>query len=135
MDSFDYLWELLAPVGEYVSRKDACRSLWNALSKYKQRQIFWYLREAKKMGKKIDENPYFAINNCNPHPTNWNGREGINKRMKDEKMVIAFYNGSYGMYTLFEAALFQMNDAQAANFDPDDLSGQNALMFNAIRRK
>ena len=89
MDTFDCIWRLLSPSGEYVSRKDACRALWGALSVTKQRQIYWYLREAKKRGEQLDENPYFAINNCNPQPVNWNGRNGINDQMKTQKMVIA----------------------------------------------
>lgn len=115
MSNFDYVWDLLSPSGEYISRKDACRGLWNALSLTRQRQIYWHLREAKKRGEKIDENPYFAINNCNPQPTNWNGRQGINELMKTEKMVIAKYQGSYGTYTAGMAKLFEMTDVKPLN--------------------
>ena len=115
MDTFDYVWELLSPSGEFVSRKDACRALWSALSSARQRQIYWYLREAKRRGEKIDENPYFAINNCNPQPTNWNGRPGINQMMKTEKMVIAKYNGSFGTYCAGVAKLFEMTDVKPLN--------------------
>ncbi len=115
MDTFDCIWRLLSPSGEYVSRKDACRALWGALSVTKQRQIYWYLREAKKRGEQLDENPYFAINNCNPQPVNWNGRNGINDQMKTQKMVIAKYNGSYGTYTAGVARLFEMTDVKPLN--------------------
>ena len=115
MDSFDYVWELLSPSGEYLSRKDACKALWRAFSIARQRQIYWYLREAKKRGEKIEENPYFAINNCNPQPTNWNGRAGINEQMKTEKMVIAKYRDSFGTYSLTEARLFEMTDVKPLN--------------------
>lgn len=116
METFNAIWTLLSPSGEYVSRKDACRTLWGTLSLARQRQIYWYLREAIKRGDGIDENPYFAINNCTPQPTNWNGRQGINEMMKTEKMVIAKYNGSYGTYTAGVARLFEMTDIKPLNF-------------------
>ena len=114
--SFDYVWELLAPSGQYESRKDACRALWNALTLQRQRLIYATLREQKRRGESIDENPYFAINNCHPVPTNWNGKPGVNDLIKSgEKMVIAKYCASYGTYTLREAQLFGMTDLRPLN--------------------
>ena len=114
--SFDYLWELLNPSTQYADRKDACRALWNARSLQWQRRVYYYLRELKKHGVKLEENPYFAINNCNPQPTNWNGLPGIKSMMALNKMVCAIYEGSYGTYTLNEARLFEMTDIRPLNF-------------------
>ena len=115
MDTFECIWRLLSPSGEYVSRKDACRALWGALSVTKQRQIYWFLREQKRHGEFIKENPLFAIQDCNPQPVNWNGRPGINAQMKTQKMVIAKYQGSYGTYTAGVAQLFEMTDVKPLN--------------------
>jgi len=134
-NTFDYVWALLQPAPTYADRESACRNYWNSLSLSKQRRIFYTLREQKNNGVYIKENPLFALQDCNPQPTNWNGRDGINKMMKTEHMVIAKYGDRYGSYTLLEAWLFEMSDAVAANFQPDTLSGKKLNMFNVIKRK
>ena len=136
-DTFDILLQkVLYPIKpEYREWIGSARAYWNTLGLMRQRQIFYTLREQKRRGETIKDNPRFAIEDCVPIPTNWNGRQGINERMKNEKMVIAKYGSSYGSYTLLEAWLFEMTNATAANFFPDSLSGKEAIMFNAIRRK
>ena len=52
---------------------------------------------------------------CHPYPTNWNGRPLINRLIKENKMVRAYYNGSYGIYTLDEARVWQMTDVKPLN--------------------
>ena len=135
--TFDILLQdVLYPIKpEFSDAIGSARAYWNTLSLTRQRQIYYTLKEQKKRGVPIKDNPRFAIEDCHPVPTNWNGREGINKRMKEEMMVIAKYGSSYGSYTLLEAWLFEMKDAVASNFDPDRLDVKNALRFNAIRRK
>jgi hypothetical protein len=136
-DTFDILLkDVLYPIKpEYRDAIGSARSYWNTLSLARQRQIYYTLREQKRRGETIKENPRFAIEDCHPVPTNWNGRSGINDKMKTEKMVIAKYSSSYGSYTFLEAWLFEMTNATAANFDPDSLSGKEALRFNAIKKK
>ena len=109
------MWNLLAPSPEYRTRWDAFRDYWYRQSLARQRQLYWYYREEKRAGRTINPNPLFAIQDCNPQPTNWNGRDGINKIIKTEKMVIAKYKGSYGTYTAFEARLFEMTDVKPLN--------------------
>lgn len=116
--SFQHIWRLLNPSAVYSDRENACRNLWNALSLARQRQIYWAIREQKKRGEQVNPNPYFAINDCVPLPTNWNGRSGINTMMKsDTRMVKAKFKAAYGIYTLFEAQLFEMEDITPLNYN------------------
>lgn len=110
-----HMWELLSPSPCFENVKESFRNYWNSLTLARQRQIYYTLREQKKRGEYIKENPLFAIQDCNPQPTNWNGREGINRMMKTDKMVIARYRDSYGTYTLQEANIFEMTDVKALN--------------------
>ena len=118
--SFDYLLQdVLYPIKpQFADAIGSARSYWNTLTLARQRQIYWQLREDKRQGIPIKENPRFAIEDCHPQPTNWNGRNGINDMIKKQKMVIAKYKPSakYGTYTLFEAKLFEMTDIKPLNF-------------------
>ena len=118
--SFDcLLYDILAPVKpEYKDAIGSARAYWNSLTLQRQRQIYWQLREDKRHGVAIKENPRFAIEDCHPVPNNWNGRSGINEMMKSERMVSAKYKASskYGIYTLKEAKLFEMEDIKPLNF-------------------
>lgn len=116
--SFDYLWELLSPSPGFNNVQNSCRGFWNALTLQRQRLIFYTLREQKRRGEPFKENPLFTLQDCNPRPTDWNGRQGINEKIKSEKMVIAKYQGSYGTYTLQEAKLFGMTELKPLNFHP-----------------
>ena len=135
-DTFDILLnKVLYPIKpEFRDAIGSARVYWNTLSLMRQRQIYYTLREQKQHGIPIKDNPRFAIEDCVAVPTNWNGKSGINDKMKRERMVIAKYGSSYGSYTLLEAWLFEMTDATAANFDPDTLSGKTAERYNAIKR-
>ena len=114
LTTFDHVWALVG-TNAYEDRKGACRSYWNSLSLAKQRQIYYTIREQKRRGEYVKENPLFAIQDCSPQPTNWNGKDGINKMIKSTKMVIAKYGSVYGTYTAFEAKLFEMTDVKPLN--------------------
>ena len=119
--SWLHMRNLLDTAPKYEDRLPQAQRLWNALSLARQRQIFWYLREQKKAGKPIDPDPYIAIDSCRPYPTNWNGRSGINTMMKsDTRMVKAKFKAAYGIYTLFEAQLFEMEDITPLNYNLPD---------------
>lgn len=135
-DTFDILLnKVLYPIKPaFRDAIGSARSYWNTLSLMRQRQIFYTLREQKKNGVPIKENPRFAIEDCTPVPTNWNGKQGINDMMKTELMVIAKYGDRFGSYTLLEAWLFEMKEATAANFEPENLTGKEAERFNAIKK-
>jgi len=65
MDSFDHIWLLLNPQGEYKRRKEACRRLWQGigekLGEDMQRDIWRTINQKKKQGFFVNPNPYFAI--------------------------------------------------------------------------
>ena len=114
-DTCQEMWNLLSPSPAFNNCWNSFRAYWNTLTAARQRQIYWFLREQKRHGEFIKENPLFAIQDCNPQPVNWNGRNGINDQMKTQKMVIAKYNGSYGTYTAGVARLFEMTDVKPLN--------------------
>ena len=114
--SCEIMWEFLSPSPLFKSYWDSFRAYWDTLTIAKQRQIYYTLREQKNRGEPIKENPLFAIQDCKPKPTNWNGKSGIQDLIKSEKMVIGFYDGRYGTYTLYEAKLFEMKDVKPLNF-------------------
>ncbi|MBQ9603008.1 MAG: hypothetical protein IJR42_04270 [Paludibacteraceae bacterium] len=88
---------------------------WNALTLEEQRKMYLYLLYRKWRGEGFYGTPYDIITNCHPYPTNWNGRPLINRLIKENKMVRAYYNGSYGIYTLDEARVWQMTDVKPLN--------------------
>ena len=116
-DSFDILLDrVLYPIKpEYATRIGAARAYWNTLTLARQRQIYYTLGWQKKRGEPIEENPLFAIQDCTPVPTNWNGRVGINDMIKTTKMVSAKYGDKYGIYTAQEAAIFELKEIKPLN--------------------
>ena len=89
--------------------------VWSRLPLVDQRKLYLYLLYRRWRGLDIYGEPYYIILNCHPVPFNWNGVPGINTLVKQGKVVIAKYNGSYGMYTKDEALLYQMTDIQPFN--------------------
>ena len=88
---------------------------WNALTLEDQRKMYLYLLYRKWRGEGFYGTPYDIITNCHPYPTNWNGRPLISRLIKENKMVRAYYTGSYGIYTLDEARVWQMTDVKPLN--------------------
>ena len=88
---------------------------WNALSLTDQRKLYLYLLYRKWRGIDIYGEPYYIIKNCHPVPFNWNGVAGVNTLLKQGKLVIAKYNGSYGTYTIDEARVWSMTDINPLN--------------------
>ena len=89
---------------------------WNALSLEEQRKLYLYCLYKKWRGDGFYGTPYDIIQNCHPYPTNWNGKPLVNRLMKENKMVSAKFDGSYGNYTLEEARVWQMTDVKPLNF-------------------
>ena len=89
---------------------------WNRLTITEQRRLYLYCLYKKWRGEPFYGTPYDIIANCHPYPTNWNGRQLVNRLMKENRMVSAKYDGSYGTYTLDEARVWQMTDIQPLNF-------------------
>ena len=88
---------------------------WNQLTLVDQRKLYLYILYRKWRGLDFYGEPYYIIKNCHPVPFNWNGQQGINSLIKQNKMVIAKYNGSFGSYTRDEATLYQMTDVKPLN--------------------
>ena len=90
---------------------------WNRLSLWNQRKLYLYCLYRKWRGEPFYGTPYEIIANCHPYPTNWNGRPMINSLIKSStKMVRAKFDGSYGIYTLDEARVWQMTEPKKINF-------------------
>lgn len=89
---------------------------WNRLSLTDQRKLFLYCLYRKWRGEGFFNTPQEIILLCHPYPTNWNGKLLVNRLMKENKLVSAFYNGSYGIYTLDEARVWQMTHVKPLNF-------------------
>ena len=88
---------------------------WSRLSLSDQRKLYLYILYRKWRGLDVYGEPYYIIKNCHPVPFNWNGQQGINSLIKQNKMVIAKYNGSFGSYTRDEATLYRMTDVKPLN--------------------
>ena len=69
MNSFDLLWQLLAPKIEYANRKRACYNLWMSFPEEQRLTIFNAIKEKKTNGQFVDYNPYFAIQKNSLMPT------------------------------------------------------------------
>lgn len=61
MNSFQDIWSLLNPQGEYKRRYRVCGRLWTSYSPDMQQRIFNAIGEAQRRGEPISPNPYFAI--------------------------------------------------------------------------
>ena len=79
---------------------------WNRLSLNEQRKLYLYLLYRKWRGLDVYGEPYYVIMNCHPVPFNWNGTSRCEELIKEHKVLIAKYNGSWGYYTKDEIALY-----------------------------
>ena len=113
--SFRHIWALLAPKDEFRDLYNICMKRWNDYTYRHQQRIYWYLREKKRKGETLYENPLYAITYCYPRPHNWNGDRLIADMFKREKMVSAFYNGEFGVYPKNVAEYFEMTHLTALN--------------------
>ena len=104
--SIKHLWEVIDPENKYPYK--ICIEEWYRMSLSDQRKLYLYLLYKKWRGETFYGTPYEVITNCHPYPTNWNGRTMVDSLIKSTKMVIAQYNGSYGIYTRDEAKVWGM---------------------------
>ena len=74
--------------------------------------MYWYIRKMLRRGVRIYDNPLYNLIYITPHPENCNGRRDLDEILKNNRMVSAFYNGSYGIYTLCEATIFEMSHVE-----------------------
>ena len=114
-DSLTHFLKLVDPERKYPTDLNLSKA-WSNLSLAEQRKLYLYLLYRKWQGLAIYGEPYYIIMNCHPYPTNWRGKIGINRLMKENKMVIAKFNGEYGTYTIEEAKTWEMTDVKPLNF-------------------
>lgn len=88
---------------------------WNALTLQQQRRLYLYCLYRKWRGEGFYGTPLDIVSNCHPYPTNWNGKQLINRLIKETKMVSARFDGTYGSYTRDEAFVWQMTDVKPLN--------------------
>ena len=61
MKTFEDIWALLAPEGEYKRRRGACERLWQGYDPARQEEIYQRIEGKLAHGEFVSENPYFAI--------------------------------------------------------------------------
>lgn len=113
-DSLTHFLKLVDPERRYKADLNLSKA-WSSLSLIEQQRLYLYLLYRKWRGISIYGEPYYIIANCHPVPFNWNGVSGINTLVKQNKMVIAKHNGSYGSYTKDEARIWHMTDVHPLN--------------------
>ncbi len=79
---------------------------WDRLSLNEQRKLYLYILYRKWRGLDVYGEPYYVIMNCHPVPFNWNGTARCEELIKEGKVLIAKYNGSWGFYTKDEITLY-----------------------------
>ena len=115
--SLVHLMKVIDPERKYEIN-NALAEKWDALTLSDQRKLYLYLLYRKWRGEGFYGTPYDIVTNCHPYPTNWNGKSMLNRLMKENTMVRAFYNGSYGIYTLDEAKTWEMTDIKLLSPSP-----------------
>ena len=111
-----YLLKVIDPERKYAFDQPLVEK-WNRLTLSEQRKLYLYLLYRKWRGEGFYGTPYEIVCNCHPRPTNWNGRPMLNTLMKSTTpMVSAKFEGSFGIYTLDEARVWQMTDLKKMNF-------------------
>ena len=111
--SIKYLWKLVDPENKYPY--STATDKWYRLTLDEQRKLYLFLLYRRWRGLPFFGTPYEIVCNCHPQPFNWNGQPMINRLMKETKMVRAFYNGNYGIYTADEARIWEMTNVEPLN--------------------
>ena len=96
--SFEDLWGLLAPEGEYCRRRKACERLWESFNAERRQAIYGILQAKKRKGEYVSVNPYYAIDD-NDHPVFLSGLEQDRVRAAGIRMVLVKYQGRYAVCT------------------------------------
>ena len=107
-DSFPKMWKLLAPDDEFRNLYNICKNRWDKMTYRRQQQLYWFIRRKKIRHETLYKNPLYALTYLHPYPVNRNGSAELDDLMAKCKMVSAFFNGSFGIYTALEAEIFEM---------------------------
>ena len=111
-DSFSHMRRLMNPDPRFRDQYVPCMQIWNKWPHRAQQRMYWYIRKMLRRGERIYDNPLYNLIYITPHPENCNGRRDLDEILKNNRMVSAFYNGSYGIYTLCEATIFEMTHGE-----------------------
>ena len=114
-DSLAHLLKLVDPERKYPTDINLSKA-WSRLTLIEQRRLYLYLLYRKWRGDGFYGTPYEIINSCHPYPTNWNGKNMLNRLMEENKMVSAKFNGNFGIYTRDEANVWNMTDIKPLNY-------------------
>lgn len=114
--TFDHIWALLAPTGDYLRRENACRRLWDTFDLERQREIYRRIRDKRRQGLFVNPNPYFAIDDNKDapqqlhytEPVNYNGRP----LSRSSEYYFADYNGKRGLYKREDVEAYHMSNPQ-----------------------
>ena len=116
--TFDTIWTLLAPFGEFKRRRQACMALWDSFSPEAQQYIYERIQGKLQRGEFVHDNPYFAIedNSRAPRqpraillpPTNYAGKP----LPRGCDFYFAYYNGVRGLYTAQDVHAHHMSNPQ-----------------------
>lgn len=61
MKTFEEIWALLSPQGEFKRRRGACERLWQGYEPGRQEAIYNTIAGKLQRGEFVNQNPYFAI--------------------------------------------------------------------------
>ena len=112
--SLVHLMKVIDPERHY-SIDETLGKKWDSLSLEEQRKLYLYCLYRKWRGEGFYGTPLDIVSNCHPYPTNWNGKQLINRLIKETKMVSARFDGAYGSYTRDEAFVWEMTDVKPLN--------------------
>ena len=118
--TFDYIWQLLKPTVEFSTRgrTEACRRLWDSFDLERQRYTYRTIRDKKRRGEFVDENPYFAIEDNSHAPKKPTALlppiiNHFGKPLsRNTRYYIAWYNGEKGLYTEEVVKAYHMSNPQ-----------------------
>ena len=60
-NTFEAIWQLLNPQGEFKRRRRACERLWQGYEAARQEKIYSVIKGKLERGEFVNQNPYFAI--------------------------------------------------------------------------
>ena len=96
--SFEALWQLLSPEGEFCRRRRVCLKRWESFSLQRQRMIYSILVTKKANGDYVSPNPYYAIDD-NDKPVFLSGMEQDRLRAAGIALVMVKYHERYVVCT------------------------------------
>lgn len=105
---FDKYWQGMSPSVEFQDRHAAAQRLWHTTPDDKKQAILDWI---KAHGPYPGRNPYFFILDFTikrKHPNDLNQTIRGGKMLESGKAAIAFYNGSWGVYSLEDIQSFHL---------------------------